>query len=296
MKYNQIVLGIILMVVIVINAISLIEYNNNRKQIFEIRKQNYNYCMKENNELCRKIIEERKEYEKCNGKNDERCKLIVNNFKGIKSNVDTFSEMKDTTTMTTAPIIMFLVIIYCTFITTYNFKSLTIKNYLNRIPYNEYVKKIYKYNLLGILIPIVFNILLVISVLITTKSLELSFVLNKNSLLLYFVNPILQSIFIVNISFILSLNSKNEIVSFAKASVLYFVIIFVVGGIDKLFKKINIEQINMFDMLNYSGTNITTIIFTLGTNILLIVCSMIVLCLIFKNKERCIILMEGENV
>ena len=52
----------------------------------------------------------------------------------------------------------------------------------------------------------------------------------------------------------------------------------------------------MLDILNYTGLDNKTILVMLITNLLLVICSLSTIYLVFKNKERCITLMEGENV
>lgn len=296
MKNNKIIFTTILIVILGINIINFLTYKKDTSMVIRNKEENYNLCLKRNHLFCDNIIKEREEYENCKGKKSETCKNIVRNYNEIKSNEETFQEIISTSTMIISPIIMFLVILYCTEVSTYNFKSLTIKNYLNRISYKKYIQKIYNYNLLGILLPIIFNTFIIISVILVTKSFDLSFILNKRFLKLYILNPILQSLFLANLSFVLSLRSKNVLSSFVKTSIVYIIITFIVESFHEIFKSLNIKEIVMLDILNYTGLDNKTILVMLITNLLLVICSLSTIYLVFKNKERCITLMEGENV
>ena len=296
MKYNKIIYCLILFIITIINVINFYSFKNYIYEQAEIRKESYRNCLNVDNEICKEILKEREEYDKCKKDNSANCITVKNNYNLIKTNELTFEEVIDTDISTFAPIISFLVILFSSMVATYHFKSLTIKNYLNRIAYNSYVKKVYKKCIYSLFIPILFNLLLIISTLLITKSFDLSFVLNKRFLLLYFINPLLQSLFLINIAYVLSLGSKNNIISFAKTSALYIITIFVVGSVHFLFKKIGVEQINMFDLINYSGVNSITIIFTVLISLILTIVSTLALYIIFKNKERVITIMEGENL
>lgn len=296
MKNNKIIFTTILIVILGINIINFLTYKKDTSMVIRNKEKSYNICLKRNHLFCDNIIKERKEYENCKDKKSETCKNIVRNYNEIKSNEETFEEIISTSTMIISPIIMFLVILYCTEVSTYNFKSLTIKNYLNRISYKKYIQKIYNYNLLGILLPIIFNTFIIISVILVTISFNLSFILNKRFLKLYILNPILQSLFLANLSFVLSLRSKNVLSSFVKTSIVYIIITFIVESFHEIFKSLNIKEIVMLDILNYTGLDNKTILVMLITNLLLVICSLSTIYLVFKNKERCITLMEGENV
>lgn len=106
---------------------------------------------------------------------------------------------------------------------------------------------------------------------------------------------ILMGIYYVNLSMLSSIGSKNYIMSFTKCLIMYFISIFVCGSIHILLRKININvnQINIFD-INVSNN----ILLYLIVMVLLVLFTGSIIYIIFRNKERVIVLLEkseGEN-
>lgn len=295
MKYSKVIFSIVLTFILLIFIFNFLEYKNYKNELLKNKEESYNNCLNVNNQICRDIIKEREVYNFCKNSNSKECKTIKNNYNLIKNNNETFLELTSTEVSVYTFIIYFLLIFSWTFITTYYFSSLTIKNYLNRISYNKYIKKIYSYNLHYIIYPILFILLLIINIIMITNSFDLSFI-NIRFILLYLINPLLQSIFLINISFIFSLGSKNNIISFVKTSAFYIITILLVGSFKFYYNSTKISDINMLELISLSDINNPKLITMTVIKIVLVILSSLALYIIFKNKERVITIMEGENL
>lgn len=295
MKYSKVIFSIVLTFILLIFIFNFLEYKSYKNELLKNKEESYNNCLNVNNQICRDIIKEREVYNFCKNSNSKECKTIKNNYNLIKNNNETFLELTSTEVSVYTFIMYFLLIFSWTFITTYYFSSLTIKNYLNRISYNKYIKKIYSYNLRYIIYPILFILLLIINTIMITNSFDLSFI-NIRFILLYLINPLLQSIFLINISFIFSLGSKNNIISFVKTSALYIITILLVGSFKFYYNSVKISDINMLELISLSDINNPKLITMTVIKIVLVILSSLALYIIFKNKERVITIMEGENL
>lgn len=295
MKYSKAIFSIVLTFILLIFIFNFLEYKNYKNELLKNKEESYNNCLNVNNQICKNIIKEREEYIFCKNNNSKECKIIKNNYNLIKNNNETFLELTSTEVSVYTFIMYFLLIFSWTFITTYYFSSLTIKNYLNRISYNKYIKKIYSYNLRYIIYPILFILLLIINTIMITNSFDLSFI-NIRFILLYLINPLLQSIFLINISFIFSLGSKNNIISFVKTSAFYIITILLVGSFKFYYNSVKISDINMLELISLSDINNLKLITITVIKIVLVILSSLALYIIFKNKERVITIMEGENL
>lgn len=295
MKYSKVIFSIVLTFILLIFIFNFLEYKNYKNELLKNKEESYNNCLNVNNQICRDIIKEREVYNFCKNSNSKECKTIKNNYNLIKNNNETFLELTSTEVSVYTFIMYFLLIFSWTFITTYYFSSLTIKNYLNRISYNKYIKKIYSYNLHYIIYPILFILLLIINTIMITNSFDLSFI-NIRFILLYLINPLLHSIFLINISFIFSLGSKNNIISFVKTSAFYIITILLVGSFKFYYNSIKISDINMLELISLSDINNPKLITMTVIKIVLVILSSLALYIIFKNKERVITIMEGENL
>lgn len=261
--------------------------------------------------LCTEILKQ----EDTDEEKKEWCTEILNTEYEIEDTLSITHDFIDSATFNIYILITpIIIMIISTLNANKNFRSLNIKNYLNRESYTKYLKRIFKSSYIYTLfLPLIMIVIFICSYLISGH-FDYNYAVNSGYStynIEYLKQPILfmtcvianlffMGIFYINIALVYIRSNKNYIVSMIESSItyyfLYFVYVYVIAGI--LLKKIkNADSyFNFVDM--YSYHDVTWITLFTFLCFLTAVISSIIVYLIYKNKEKTLIKLEqcGGNI
>lgn len=261
--------------------------------------------------LCTEILKQ----EDTDEEKKEWCTEILNTEYEIEDTLTITHDFIDSATFNIYILITpIIIMIISTLNVNKNFRSLNIKNYLNRESYTKYLKRIFKSSYIYTLfLPLIMIVIFICSYLISGH-FDYNYAVNSGYStynIEYLKQPILfmtcvianlffMSIFYINIALLYIRSNKNYIVSMIESSItyyfLYFVYVYVIAGI--LLKKIkNADSyFNFIDMYSYHDVKWITL-FTFLCFLTAVISSLIIY-LIYKNKEKTLIKLEqcGGNI
>lgn len=241
------------------------------------------------------------------GNNDSYCEEVLNSKKPTWNDSFTvLSEVLNRFNFITyiAPLLI-IIISLNNFL--YKLKNGTIKNYLTRIDYKDFILKEWFSSLKFVFIIPLYITFLFLIILLITHNLDYS---SANSdafwfnfsffnnialwIFVFMINMIFQSIFWINLGFICSFNSKNipltYITSFLTYLAIWAFLEIVIGqfvGVFLFNNSLIYEYVSLPTIWNYVGVD-NLLVFTLIQFFLAFISFIVFLC-IYKNKEKVLI-------
>lgn len=304
MKRSKIFFILFIIAIITFSIINFTTYKKELNNTLNNATYAYNECKKLSDNdsnyknFCEELVTQHEIYLEClNKPNDKNCSKFIKNYKIQNKNTEEiFYDLMRSDLMLLCPIFSLIIIVLASYEISHYTNNLVYKNYLLRMSYNNYIKTIYKKLLKYIIIMPLFVLINLLLTFTLTSTIDFKFLLSYKFIMLYMINLIIYSFIYINLTFICANGSKNFIVTFAKSFGLYVIIIYIMGSISIILKlfNININQINIFDLFNYSPTDNPIII--ISSSIVLLMIITFILYLIIRNKEKVLINMEKNEV